>query len=99
LYRRALLNGPILWRLIKDKDVYARKSTKDPRNGAIWPTLAEWAEKKELSFDVTEFDSKVRGMITLSDEHIGSVELVVRPDKGEQGEENNSDPWLAIQPQ
>jgi hypothetical protein len=94
-----LINGPILWKRIKDKDAYARKSTKDPRKGAVWPTLAEWAEKKELSFDVTEFESKVRAMIAMSDEHAGSVELVVRPDEGEQGKENNTDPWLAVQPQ
>jgi hypothetical protein len=94
-----LVNGPILWRLIKDKDVYARKSTKDPRKGSVWPTLAEWAEKKELSFDVTEFEGKVRGMITLSDEHVGSMELVVRPDNWEKEDEETSESWKALESQ
>ncbi|KAG7531053.1 hypothetical protein FFLO_04608 [Filobasidium floriforme] len=92
-----LINGPILWKRIKDKDAYARKSTKDPRKGAIWPTLAEWAEKKELSFDVTEFKSKVRAMIAMSDDHVGSVELVVRPDNWEKEDEETSESWKALE--
>jgi hypothetical protein len=94
-----LVNGPILWKRIKNKDVYARKSTKDPRKGAVWPTLAEWAEKKELSFDVTEFESKVRGMISISDEYVGSVELVVRPDNWEKEDEETSESWKALESQ
>ena len=92
---RALLNGPIVWRLIRNKELFAEKSTEDPRKGSTWPTLFEWAEKKELAFDVTDFETKVRGMV----EHGSPVQLVVRPDNWEKEDEEASESEKAIQSQ
>lgn len=81
--------------MIKNSDMYSRKATKDPRKGSTWPTLAEWAEKKELSFDPLEFEAKVREMVKSE----GQVEMVVRPDNWDKNDKEIPEEWKATEQQ
>ena len=89
------MNGPILWIKFRDSDTYSRKATKDPRKGSTWLALAEWSEKKELSFDPVDFETKVRAMI----KEQGTIEMVVRPDNWDKNDKELPEEWMATEEQ